>query len=184
MRLRLRLGIDRLPQNRSIRFGSAVLLVAVPVPHRWSHRRRSGSGSAGTGTGTVSVRLRCRCNGGKQALRTCKHCKSQFDPALNHPSACKSHTAHFGGRSRHSHTHAPRLSFLFLLLNQLTTVIPIVCINLLFSGETKRKSESVYTGGTLNTPDSGKVYQYWHCCGSQDPFHPGCTSAPHASYDD
>ncbi|KAJ4749715.1 carboxypeptidase [Rhynchospora pubera] len=79
-------------------------------------------------------------------LRTCKNCKSQFDPALNHPSACSFHTAHFGG-------------------------------------ETKRKFESVYTGGTMSTPDSGKVYQYWHCCGSDDPFHPGCTSAPHASYD-
>ncbi|MED6146113.1 hypothetical protein PIB30_031596 [Stylosanthes scabra] len=80
-------------------------------------------------------------------LRTCKNCKSQFDPSLNHPLACRFHTAHFGG-------------------------------------ETKRKFESVYEGGTMNTPDSGKVSQYWHCCGSEDPFHPGCTSAPHSSYDD
>ncbi|KAL1323133.1 hypothetical protein HN51_068179 [Arachis hypogaea] len=80
-------------------------------------------------------------------LRTCKNCKSQFDPSLNHPLACRFHTAHFGG-------------------------------------ETKRKFESVYEGGTMNTPDSGKVFQYWHCCGSEDPFHPGCTSAPHSSYDD
>ncbi|WVZ07225.1 hypothetical protein V8G54_020571 [Vigna mungo] len=50
--------------------------------------------------------------------------------------------------------------------------------------ETKRKFESVYEGGTMNTPDSGKVFQYWHCCGSEDPFDPGCTSSPHASYDD
>ncbi|MED6142998.1 hypothetical protein PIB30_002821 [Stylosanthes scabra] len=80
-------------------------------------------------------------------LRTCKNCKSQFDPSLNHPLACRFHTAHFGG-------------------------------------ETKRKFESVYEGGTMSTPDSGKVFQYWHCCGSEDPFHPGCTSAPHSSYDD
>ncbi|KAK7340905.1 hypothetical protein VNO77_21622 [Canavalia gladiata] len=80
-------------------------------------------------------------------LRTCKNCKTQFDPALNHPLACRFHTAHFGG-------------------------------------ETKRKFESVYEGGTMNTPDSGKVFQYWHCCGSEDPFHPGCTAAPHTSYDD
>ncbi|KAF3341057.1 hypothetical protein FCM35_KLT09901 [Carex littledalei] len=137
----MRLGIEYLTLNRCpVRFaalprpimpGSAV--VVVPLPHRCSHRRLSA----------VSV----RCNGGQHALRTCKNCKGQFDPALNHPSACRFHTAHFGG-------------------------------------ETRRKFESVYTGGTMNTPDSGKVYQYWHCCGSEDPFHPGCTSAPHASYDD
>ncbi|RDX90949.1 hypothetical protein CR513_27130 [Mucuna pruriens] len=80
-------------------------------------------------------------------LRTCKNCKTQFDPALNHPLACRFHTAHFGG-------------------------------------ETKRKFESVYEGGTMSTPDSGKVFQYWHCCGSEDPFDPGCTAAPHTSYDD
>ncbi|KAJ4847542.1 hypothetical protein Tsubulata_003975 [Turnera subulata] len=82
-----------------------------------------------------------------QSLRTCKNCKTQFDPSLNHPRACRFHTAHFGG-------------------------------------ETKRKFESVYSGGTMNTPDSGQVFQYWHCCGSEDPFDPGCTAAPHSSYDD
>ncbi|KAL9424983.1 hypothetical protein AB3S75_031999 [Citrus x aurantiifolia] len=81
------------------------------------------------------------------SLRTCKNCKTQYDPLLNHPRACRFHTAHFGG-------------------------------------ETKRKFESVYTGGTMDTPDSGEVFQYWHCCGSEDPFHPGCTAAPHSSYDD
>ncbi|XP_038990651.1 uncharacterized protein LOC120113635 [Hibiscus syriacus] len=80
-------------------------------------------------------------------LKTCKVCKTQFDPLLNHPRACRFHTAHFGG-------------------------------------ETKRKFESVYAGGTMDTPDSGKVFQYWHCCGSENPFDPGCTAAPHASYDD
>ncbi|GAB2288883.1 hypothetical protein Dimus_023190 [Dionaea muscipula] len=80
-------------------------------------------------------------------LRTCKNCKTQFDPALNHPLACRFHTAHFGG-------------------------------------ETKRKFESVYSGGTMNTPNSGQVFQYWHCCGSEDPFDPGCTSAPHSSYEE
>ncbi|XP_021832087.1 uncharacterized protein LOC110772027 [Prunus avium] len=80
-------------------------------------------------------------------LRTCKNCKTQFDPSINNPRACRFHTAHFGG-------------------------------------ETKRKFESVHTGGTMNTPDSGKVVQYWHCCGSEDPFDPGCTAAPHSSYDD
>lgn len=82
-----------------------------------------------------------------QILRTCKNCKTQFDPLLNHPRSCRFHTAHFGG-------------------------------------ETKRKFESVYTGGTMDTADSGKVYQYWHCCGSEDPLDPGCTAAPHSSYDD
>lgn len=52
------------------------------------------------------------------------------------------------------------------------------------TGETKRKFESVYSGGTMDTPDSGRVFQYWHCCGSEDPFDPGCTAAPHSSYDD
>ncbi|XP_061338368.1 uncharacterized protein LOC133285194 [Gastrolobium bilobum] len=80
-------------------------------------------------------------------LKTCKNCKTQFDSTLNHPLACRFHTAHYGG-------------------------------------ETKRKFESVYEGGTMNTPDSGQVFQYWHCCGSEDPFDPGCTAAPHSSYDD
>ncbi|RHN47298.1 hypothetical protein MtrunA17_Chr7g0251441 [Medicago truncatula] len=80
-------------------------------------------------------------------LRTCKNCKTQFDPQLNHPLACRFHTAHFGG-------------------------------------ETKRKFESVHEGGTMNTPGSGKVLQYWHCCGSEDPFDIGCTASPHSSYDD
>lgn len=53
-----------------------------------------------------------------------------------------------------------------------------------FGGETKRKFESVYTGGTMNTPESGKILQYWHCCGSEDPYDPGCVAAPHSSYDD
>ncbi|KAJ7975796.1 Carboxypeptidase [Quillaja saponaria] len=80
-------------------------------------------------------------------FKTCKNCKTQFDPTLNHPRACRFHTAHFGG-------------------------------------ETRRKFESVYTGGTMSTPESGKVFQYWHCCGSEDPFDLGCTAAPHLSYDD
>lgn len=91
--------------------------------------------------------VRCSEKQSRNVLRTCKNCKTQFDPLLNHPRACRYHTAHFGG-------------------------------------ETKRKFESVYTGGTMDTPDSGMVFQYWHCCGSEDPFDPGCTAAPHASYDD
>ncbi|KAF3959501.1 hypothetical protein CMV_015691 [Castanea mollissima] len=86
-------------------------------------------------------------NNEKHSLRTCKNCKTQYDPVLNHPRSCRFHTAHFGG-------------------------------------ETRRKFESVYSGGTMNSPDSGKVFQYWHCCGSEDPFDPGCTAAPHSSYDD
>ncbi|KAG6606995.1 hypothetical protein SDJN03_00337, partial [Cucurbita argyrosperma subsp. sororia] len=93
-------------------------------------------------------RIRSSANSNDQlTLRTCRNCKAQFDPSLNHPRACRFHTAHFGG-------------------------------------ETKRKFESVHTGGTMDTPDSGKVLQYWHCCGSEDPFDPGCTAAPHSSYDD
>ncbi|KAI9161685.1 hypothetical protein LWI28_019734 [Acer negundo] len=91
--------------------------------------------------------IQCSVNPDTKSLRTCKNCKTQFDPHLNHPRACRFHTAHFGG-------------------------------------ETKRKFESVYSGGTMNTPDSGQVFQYWHCCGSEDPFDLGCTAAPHASYDD
>ncbi|ESQ47263.1 hypothetical protein EUTSA_v10027987mg [Eutrema salsugineum] len=93
-------------------------------------------------------RIRCSASSdGNNSLRTCKNCKTQFDPLLNHPRACRFHTAHFGG-------------------------------------ETKRKFESVYTGGTMDTPNSGKVVQYWHCCGSEDPFDPGCTASPHSTYDD
>ncbi|KAG0480672.1 hypothetical protein HPP92_011210 [Vanilla planifolia] len=82
-----------------------------------------------------------------QERRTCRNCKAQFDPLLNHPRACRFHTAHFGG-------------------------------------ETKRKFESVYSGGTMDTPNSGEVFEYWHCCGSDDPFDPGCTATPHVSYDE
>ncbi|KAI5056543.1 hypothetical protein GOP47_0028361 [Adiantum capillus-veneris] len=53
-----------------------------------------------------------------------------------------------------------------------------------FGGETKRKFESVHTGGTMDTPGGGKITSYWHCCASEDPFDPGCVEAPHASYDD
>ncbi|KAH0698073.1 hypothetical protein KY290_015885 [Solanum tuberosum] len=94
------------------------------------------------------TRLSVQCSEKQtQNLRTCKNCKAQFNPLLNHPRACRYHTAHFGG-------------------------------------ETRRKFESVYSGGTMDTPDGGKVFQYWHCCGSEDPFDAGCTAAPHASYDD
>lgn len=55
---------------------------------------------------------------------------------------------------------------------------------LFLTGETKRKFESVHSGGTMDTPNSGKVFQYWHCCGSEDPFDPGCTASLHLSYDD
>ncbi|TVU06454.1 hypothetical protein EJB05_49671, partial [Eragrostis curvula] len=34
------------------------------------------------------------------ALRTCKNCKRQYDPAANHPSACRFHTAHFGAEEK------------------------------------------------------------------------------------
>ncbi|CAI9276619.1 unnamed protein product [Lactuca saligna] len=34
------------------------------------------------------------------SLRTCKQCKTQFDPSLNHPQACRFHTAHFGGETK------------------------------------------------------------------------------------
>ncbi|XP_072967786.1 uncharacterized protein [Typha angustifolia] len=112
--------------------------VAAPV-HLIARSDRARRVSIGRG-GAV------RCGSGP-LLRTCKNCKTQFDPAVNHPTACRFHTAHFGG-------------------------------------ETKRKFESVYTGGTMSTPDSGKVFQYWHCCGSENPFDPGCTAAPHCSYDD
>ncbi|XP_042501928.1 pentatricopeptide repeat-containing protein At3g58590-like [Macadamia integrifolia] len=47
--------------------------------------------------GTTSI----RCSGStNQTLRTCKNCKTQFDPLLNHPQACRFHTAHFGACAR------------------------------------------------------------------------------------
>lgn len=51
-------------------------------------------------------------------------------------------------------------------------------------GETKRKFEGVYSGGTMETPDGGKVTAYWHCCGNKDEFNIGCQRGPHLSYDD
>ena len=76
-------------------------------------------------------------------------------------------------------------SELCLPLENMFSIIVNSCSKLFFfPGETKRKFESVYSGGTMNTPDSGQVFQYWHCCGSEDPFDAGCTAAPHSSYDD
>ncbi|KAF0900265.1 hypothetical protein E2562_029817 [Oryza meyeriana var. granulata] len=54
------------------------LLVAVSV-----------GGGVGLGVG----------GGGGPEIRTCKNCKKQYDPAANHPSACRYHTAHFGVNS-------------------------------------------------------------------------------------
>ncbi|CAA6661260.1 unnamed protein product [Spirodela intermedia] len=94
--------------------------------------------------GSIGGAVRCATTSPPSpALRTCRHCKKQFDPSLNHPAACRFHTAHFGEEVR----------------------------------------ERLH-GGTLNTPDSGKVLQYWHCCGSEDPSDQGCTLGPHSSYDD
>ncbi|KAG0598970.1 hypothetical protein M758_12G116500 [Ceratodon purpureus] len=53
-----------------------------------------------------------------------------------------------------------------------------------YGGETKRKFESVYTGGTMDTIGGGEVVSYWHCCGAADAFDPGCEASPHMSYDD
>lgn len=52
------------------------------------------------------------------------------------------------------------------------------------SGETKRKFESVYTGGTMSTKGGGEIIAYWHCCGNTDAFDIGCEASPHMSYDD
>jgi len=80
-------------------------------------------------------------------LRTCRHCKEQFDPATNGPEACRRHTAHFGG-------------------------------------ESARKFESAFTGGTSDTPGSGRVVAYWHCCGAPEFDAPGCTASPHVGFGD
>ncbi|KAI3462584.1 hypothetical protein Pfo_019247, partial [Paulownia fortunei] len=49
----------------------------------------------------VDRKLSVQCSGNQtQTLRTCKNCKTQFDPSLNHPRACRYHTAHFGGSLR------------------------------------------------------------------------------------
>ncbi|KZV47909.1 hypothetical protein F511_28757 [Dorcoceras hygrometricum] len=146
-----------------------------------------------------------RCSGDQiQTLRTCKNCKTQFDPLLNHPRACRYHSAHFGDQSNCALYWCSVVERWFPHLPLFVAAVLIYRINhrnmaerkeTFFScdslptlpylaGETKRKFESVYTGGTMDTPDSGKVFQYWHCCGSEDPFDPGCTAAPHASYDD
>ncbi|XP_024515909.1 uncharacterized protein LOC9639918 isoform X2 [Selaginella moellendorffii] len=99
------------------------------------------------------------------ATKTCRNCKQQFDPLANSPGACRFHTAHYGGKF-----------FLELVLS--------LFIIFADQGETKRKFESVYKGGTMNTSGAGEISHYWHCCGSPDPFDAGCQSSPHLSYDD
>lgn len=49
------------------------------------------------GTRKISISTRCSAKP-IETLRTCKNCKTQFDPSLNHPRACRYHTAHFGGK--------------------------------------------------------------------------------------
>ncbi|CAF2057684.1 unnamed protein product [Brassica oleracea] len=122
-------------------------------------------------------RIRCSASsdGVGNTLRTCKHCKTQFNPIRNSPQACRFHTAHFGGKVSVFYSKS-------VSANEETKGLFLFYIYLL--GETKRKFESVYTGGTMDTPNSGKVLQYWHCCGSEDPFDPGCTASPHSTYDD
>ncbi|KAB5516649.1 hypothetical protein DKX38_027297 [Salix brachista] len=157
-------------------------------------------------------------------LRTCKNCKTQFDPSLNHPRACRFHTAHFGELLILPVTvNCETCIWAFFaskmrLLSRVGDMAKVQDLKGLYVlegvkgkrfkqeimihnynqghnlnpsegeyeclGETRRKFESVYTGGTMNTPDSGQVSQYWHCCGSEDPFDPGCTAGPHSSYDD
>ncbi|XP_047327244.1 uncharacterized protein LOC124930918 [Impatiens glandulifera] len=121
--------------------------LSPPILHTSIWNSRISSVVAVTSLKKLSAIRRIRCISEPSRLRTCKNCKTQFDPLHNDPRTCRYHTAHFGG-------------------------------------ETKRKFESVYTGGTMDTSDSGKVFQYWHCCGAEDPFDPGCTAGPHASYDD
>lgn len=58
--------------------------------------------------------------------------------------------------------------------------LTLLCV----AGETARKFESVYTGGTMETVGGGEISQYWHCCGAPDAFDPGCEAAPHMTYDD
>ncbi|KAL6324818.1 hypothetical protein AAG906_018345 [Vitis piasezkii] len=121
---------------------------------------------------------------------TCKICKTQFDPLLNHPRACRFHTAHLriavNREATELNVDAIQLLGVLDPMGQAPNKALILNLRMSFlqPGETKRKFESVYTGGTMNTPDSGQVLQYWHCCGSEDPFDPGCTAAPHSSYDD
>ncbi|RVW20340.1 hypothetical protein CK203_116417 [Vitis vinifera] len=181
--------------------------------------------------------IRCSLNS-NQTLKTCKICKTQFDPLLNHPRACRFHTAHFGGTPFLLLLHClgfmdeEELSgYVFysvgdgrktrIAVNREATELNVDAVQLLgvldpmhyayimllhdgyfnatsfqcsisphlfsilhTSGETKRKFESVYTGGTMNTPDSGQVLQYWHCCGSEDPLILDALLPPHSSYDD
>jgi hypothetical protein len=60
---------------------------ASQIPRRRHLRPSVSSFSAAAVPGGVSGPV----------LRTCKNCKKQYDPAANHPSSCRHHTAHFGG---------------------------------------------------------------------------------------
>lgn len=65
---------------------------------------------------SVGRKLSVQCSENQiQTLRTCKNCKTQFDPSLNDPRACRYHTAHFGGNPIYT-LLLFFLSFFFFLL--------------------------------------------------------------------
>ena len=151
--------------------------------------------------GVFLKRSAARCSGSSTALpelRICRQCKNQYDPSLNHAAACRFHTAHFGGPFKlysPGFIHYPNFCMIFsgvvdcILNREIRPSGSYFPIFLLIStekktGETKRKFESVHTGGTMSTPESGKILLYWHCCGAENPSDQGCTLGPHSSYDD
>jgi hypothetical protein len=93
----LRLPIRLDPTSRLLR-GMATPLARAPLPRalpllrpapavRLASRGRFRA-TAASGEGAA-----------RPVLRTCKNCKQQYDPSVNHPSACRYHTAHFGGET-------------------------------------------------------------------------------------
>ncbi|GJP43610.1 hypothetical protein CLOM_g3051 [Closterium sp. NIES-68] len=89
-------------------------------------------------------------------LLTCRQCKQPFDPALNHPSACSFHPAHYGGEVKRKWK---------------SNLYHKVGTEFLYHSEETRA-------------EWGEVENFWDCCGRNDPMDPGCTKGPHRSYDD
>lgn len=81
----------------SILFGRVYDSVNLRNPRNMVQIRPRLSSNRIGNSRSSKLSIQCSEKQTQNVLRTCKNCKTQFDPLLNHPRACRYHTAHFGG---------------------------------------------------------------------------------------